>query len=310
MGNQNKGKIEYLVDYIEDMIRRDWESQNPKNKTGVKKYDSQDGTGFINGFNEHTAMVTLASKVNMSVRNLQLFFKANMHETVQSYITRRRLDYAQLLMKYSTKLNMQDLSYRLGFQNKQALNNFIGKHFHRTTPTQKKSELSSKIQKTQDDTPRERIHLPKTIVIYMSYTGNYDDCASELFEKETWGYLKQFAEKNDLLDDNTRYWGIAFDDTNISNSEQCLYYAALSINPNKKFDTKGEEGIRTMILREGDYMVYTYHGAYSGLDAFYDAILQQPDYSLGPDPILEEYCDSATNVKDEDHITKVWIPVY
>jgi AraC-like DNA-binding protein/DNA gyrase inhibitor GyrI len=306
-------RIDQLVHYIEDMIRRDWEDPMSKETLHVKHYKSKEVTGF----NEHTAMVTLADKVGMGVRNLELYFKANMHESVKDYIQRRRLDYAQQLLKYST-LSMKDLSNRLGFQNKQALFNLIRKHLD-ATPQTKKAELCSKVQCTQEKIPSEQKHLPATLIIYVSHIGDYNDSALDFFEDETWDELQKIAVGQGVADENPQYWGIAFDDADITNPGQCLFYAAVSIHTDDESKIKaickqplkiGEMTLKIdkMMLHEGDYLVFTYRGAYSGLDAFYDAILQQSGCTLGHGTILEQYCDVPDNCADKRPITKVWVP--
>jgi AraC-like DNA-binding protein/DNA gyrase inhibitor GyrI len=307
-------KIDQLVHYIEDMIRRNWVSSTPKEKLDVKKYNSQ----LVNGFNEYTAMVTLADKVGMGVRNLELYFKANMHESVKDYIQRRRLDYAQQLLKHST-LSITDLSNRLGFHNKQALFNLMRKRFG-ATPQTKKAELCSKVQCTQETIPSEQKHLPSTLIIYVSHIGDYNDSTLDFFGDETWDELQKMAVSQGVADENPQYWGIAFDDADITHPERCLFYAAVSIHTTDESRIKaickqtlkiGETNLKIdkMMLREGDYLVFTYRGAYSGLDAFYDAILQRSDCSLGHGTILEQYCDVPDDCADKRPITKVWVPV-
>jgi DNA gyrase inhibitor GyrI len=246
----------------------------------------------------------------MSKRSLQLYFKAYMHEGIQSYTSRRRLEYAQLLIKQSD-MQLCDVADRLGFANQQALSNMMKERYD-ATPTGKREELiglmEQRIQGMKIDKPR-REFLNAFPVLYMAYNGNYNDYASEVFEEESWNRLQRYAESKGWGDAEPQYWGIAFDDTDITDADQCRFCAAVSINPRLNYRTNVNDETKVMTLPEGNYLVYTYRGEYNGLDAFYDAVIRNLPCPLGSGPILERYLNSPADVAEEDLITEVWVPV-
>ena len=66
-------------------------------------------------------------------------------------------------------------------------------------------------------------------VLFLSYIGNYDTCSTVAFETYTWDCLYKYAKENSLLPDKEDYWGIAYDDTDITSLEKCRFYACIAI---------------------------------------------------------------------------------
>jgi DNA gyrase inhibitor GyrI len=293
MTDRYKGNIEEVVQYIEHKIRTDWRTMTSNES-----------------FSEATKTETLMDVALMSKRSLQLYFKAYMHEGIQSYTSRRRLEYAQLLIKQSD-MQLCEVADRLGFANQQALSNMMKERYD-ATPTGKREELiglmEQRIQGMKIDKPR-REFLNAFPVLYMAYNGNYNDYASEVFEEESWNRLQRYAESKGWGDAEPQYWGIAFDDTDITDADQCRFCAAVSINPRLNYRTNVNDETKVMTLPEGNYLVYTYRGEYNGLDAFYDAVIRNLPCPLGSGPILERYLNSPADVAEEDLITEVWVPV-
>jgi AraC family transcriptional regulator len=293
MINRYKENIEEVVQYVEHKIRTDW-------RTMASGED----------FSEATKIEKLTGIALMGRRNLQLYFKAYMHEGIQSYISRRRLEYAQLLMKQSD-IQLCEVADRLGFANQQALSNMMKERYD-ASPTDKREELigmmERRIQGMKVDEPH-RKSLTAFPLLYLSYTGNYSDYASDVFEEVSWNRLQEYAELKGWADAEPQYWGIAFDDTDITDADQCRFYAAVSINPKLNYRTKANDEMKVMTLPGGNYLVFTYRGEYTGLDAFYDAVIRCLPRPLGNGPILERYLNSPADVAEEELITEVWIPI-
>jgi AraC family transcriptional regulator len=293
MTDRYRGNIEEVVQYIEHKIRTDWRT--------VTSSES---------FGEATKTERLTRIALMSRRSLQLYFNTYMHEGIQSYTSRRRLEYAQLLMKQSD-MQLCEVADRLGFANQQALSNMMKERYD-ATPTGKREELNrlmeQRIRGMKIDEPR-REHLKASPILYLAYTGNYSDYTSEVFEEESWDRLQEYATDNGWADAEPQYWGIAFDDTDITDADQCRFCAAVSIAPGLNHSAKVNDEIKVMTLPEGNYLVYTYRGEYDGLDAFYDAVIRSLPCPLGNGLILERYLNSPADVTKEDLITEVWVPV-
>ena len=126
--NSNKssyqGQIETILHYLISMIQKNW--------TG-KTADE---------FNRLISIPELAKMACMSVRNLQLMFKAYTSETLHQYIIRTRMEYAQQLLK-DNKKSIAEIYEYIGFANQSALNNTLQKKYNLTP-----RELQKKLLET------------------------------------------------------------------------------------------------------------------------------------------------------------------
>lgn len=294
--NPNKfsyqGQIETILHYLDSMIQKNW--------TG-KTADE---------FNHILSIPELAKIACMSVRNLQLMFKAYTSETLHQYIIRTRMEYAQQLLK-DNNMSITEICEYIGFANQSALNNALQKKYNLTP-----RELQKKLLETTHVYPSPilpcRIVESETIpILFLSYTGDYNTCSSVAFETYTWDCLYEYAKENSLLPNKEDYWGIAYDDTDITSSEKCRFYACMTIQRGTGFSPSLTSQIKYMELPQSTYAVYTHQGDYALLDAFYETILKQlpQSYCLGETPILEHYLNSPTDTEVKELLTEVWIPI-
>ena len=287
-----QGQIETILHYLNSMIQKNW--------TG-KTADE---------FNRLLSIPELAKIACMSVRNLQLMFKAYTSETLHQYIIRTRMEYAQQLLK-DNNMSITEIYEYIGFANQSAFNNTLQKKYNLTP-----RELQKKLLETAHVYPSPispcRIVEPETIpVLFLSYIGDYETCNTAAFETETWDYLHKYAEENSLLPDKEDYWGIAYDDTDITSSEKCRFYACMTIQKETGFNPSLTSQIKYMELPQSTYAVYTHQGDYVLLDAFYETILKQlpQSYRLGETPVLEHYLNSPTDTDTKGLLTEIWIPI-
>ena len=112
-------------------------------------------------------------------------------------------------------------------------------------------------------------------------------------------------KNHQALSEETRFIGISFDDPNVTKQEQCRFYACASVQ--KKIAPAGAFG--TIQLRKGKYAVYTLKGSYSGLQELYNNISANFDYSLRHGMAFEEYLNNCYDTKEEDLLTKIFIPI-
>ena len=129
-----------------------------------------------------------------------------------------------------------------------------------------------------------------------------------------WGITKGFDDLiylNSLLPDKEDYWGIAYDDTDITSLEKCRFYACIAIQKRVGSNPPLTNPIKHMDLPQGTYAVYIHQGDYALLDAFYEIILKQlpQSYCLGETPILEHYLNSPADTDVKELLTEVWIPI-
>ncbi|WP_254871708.1 GyrI-like domain-containing protein [Bacteroides acidifaciens] len=261
-------------------------------------------------FNHLLSIPELAKIACMSVRNLQLMFKAYTSETLHQYIIRTRMEYAQQLLK-DKNMSITEICEYIGFANQSALNNALQKKYN-LTPRELQKKLLETTHVYPSPIPLCRIVESETIpILFLSYTGDYNTCSSVAFEAYTWDYLYEYAKENSLLPNKEDYWGIAYDDTDITSSEKCRFYTCMTIQRGTGFSPSLTSQIKYMELPQSTYAVYTHQGDYALLDAFYETILKQlpQSYCLGETPILEHYLNSPTDTEVKELLTEVWIPI-
>ena len=208
-------------------------------------------------------------------------------------------------------MSITEICEYIGFANQSALNNALQKKYNLTP-----RELQKKLLETTHVYPSPilpcRIVESETIpILFLSYTGDYNTCSSVAFETYTWDCLYEYAKENSLLPNKEDYWGIAYDDTDITSSEKCRFYACMTIQRGTGFSPSLTSQIKYMELPQSTYAVYTHQGDYALLDAFYETILKQlpQSYCLGETPILEHYLNSPTDTEVKELLTEVWIPI-
>lgn len=294
--NPNKfsyqGQIETILHYLDFMIQKNWTEKT------------------ADEFNHLLSIPELAKIACMSVRNLQLMFKAYTSETLHQYIIRTRMEYAQQLLK-DKNMSITEICEYIGFANQSALNNALQKKYN-LTPRELQKKLLETTHVYPSPIPLCRIVESETIpILFLSYTGDYNTCSTVAFEAYTWDCLYEYAKENSLLPDKEDYWGIAYDDTDITSSEKCRFYACMTIQRGTGFSPSLTSQIKYMELPQSTYAVYTHQGDYALLDAFYETILKRlpQSYCLGETPILEHYLNSPTDTEVKELLTEVWIPI-
>lgn len=287
-----QGQIETVLHYLNTMIQKNWTG-----KTAAE-------------FNHLLSIPELAKIAYMSNRNLQLMFKAYTGETLHQYIIRTRMEYAQQLLK-DNNMSITEIYEYIGFANQSALNNALQKQYNLTPREIQKNLLQTK-HIYPSPVPPCRIVESETIpVLFLSFIGDYNTCSTVAFESYTWDCLYEYAKENSLLPDKEDYWGIAYDDSDITSSEKCRFYACMTIKKVTGFSPSFTSPIKRMELPQSTYAVYTHQGDYVLLDAFYETILKQlpQSYFLGETPILEHYLNSPTDTDTKELLTEVWIPI-
>jgi DNA gyrase inhibitor GyrI len=139
-------------------------------------------------------------------------------------------------------------------------------------------------------------------LVYIRIIGQYGE--KEPYET-AWNKLLRFLDDNQALSKDTRLIGISFDDPNVTKSKQCRFYACASVQ--KKMIPNGPFG--TIQLQRGKYAVYTLKGSYSGLQELYNNISINFPYSIRHGLTFEEYLNCPNETKEENLLTKIFIPI-
>ena len=284
-----KGQLINVLHYINQQIQKDW--------TGTAS----------NAFNQTVHRDVLAEIACMSPRNFQLYFKSYFTEPFGEYIDRLRREFALQLIQEG-QFTHAEIAERVGYANDTALYNVFKKKYQYTPSEYKEQVVQNK--KVITDKIDFRIEISKEIpVIFLSYIGDYDNLSTSFFEEDSWDKLYDFALSQNILPEKEEYWGICYDNREITDSEKCRFYACLTIS--NLIPRKIADEIKSMTILSSQYAVFTHIGAYEDLDHFYDIAIQSIsfEYTLSDNLILERYLNSPIDTPESELITELWIPI-
>ena len=250
------------------------------------------------------ALDVLADRMCVSVRQLLRIMRSSLNEPLSAYVARQRLERAVMYMQ-AEEMSLTNLSEMVGYDNPQSFSKAFKKQFG-TSPKAYMNELQARLKSYAKSDGN---HLPAKIceeddldLVYIRIIGKYGD--SEPYEA-AWQKLVSFLRNQQAFSEATRFIGISFDDPNVTRPDRCRFYACASVQ--KNITPTGAFG--TIRLRKGKYAVFTLKGSYSGLKDLYNNINVNFDFVLRHGIAFEEYLNNAYTTKEEDLLTKIFIPI-
>lgn len=252
----------------------------------------------------------ISEVANISEYHFHRIFKAIIGENIGEYVMRLRLeDIAQQLRM--TNKSLSQIALQKGYATKYALSKAFKNHFgvspstYRMQPQNEAFFERGDVRKQILLYPEFRIIEAKKVV-YIRIIDWYG--APESYAK-AWHKLGQFALKHHLINKDTEYIGLSFDDPTITEPENCRFYACFTTN--EDIAPTGPFGLQ--IIEGGLYAVFVLQGAYSGLlDLYYNIYinwLPQSGYQLRQMIAFEKYLNSPRCVAEEDLLTEIYVPV-
>ncbi|MDR2962020.1 MAG: GyrI-like domain-containing protein [Bacteroidales bacterium] len=251
-------------------------------------------------------LARLARHIGVSERQLLRIMRSALSESLAAYIARQRVERSVLYLQ-SEKMSLAHLAEKVGYDNPQSFSKAFKKHFG-ISPKTYLHELQQKLQnfvqngENTQALESEICEIEERELVYIRIVGRYGE--SELYNA-AWGKLVGFLIENQAFSAETRFIGISFDSPNVTRSEQCRFYACACVQ--KAITPKGEFG--TIRLQRGRYAVFTHKGSYAGLQALYNNISLNFAHTLRFGLAFEEYVNSRHDTKEEDLLTKIFIPI-
>lgn len=308
--------IELCAKYMTDITQDEAVEHLKKKLPTLKRWAQKENTqkeyhksinkvlDYINEhLNEKPDLTTLSQIANVSSFHFHRIFKAIIGENLGGYVQRIRLEYIAGKLK-TTDMSLSSLAEKAGYTTEQALSKAFKKHFGVPPSTYK---LVSSEKKTYDEQLHPQIYeIEQKNLIYIRVIAPYG--TKEVYNR-AWEELHQFATENNLLQASNEWLGISFDDPNTTNANKCRFYACLAIE--KSFPATGKIGCKK--IKSGLYAVFTHRGSYQNLNDFYKHIwfgwLPSSGYRLRRATFFEKYVTNPDDVKKEDLITEIYIPI-
>lgn len=260
---------------------------------------------YINDhLNEKPDLETLSSIANISPFHFHRVFKGIIGENLGEYVQRLRLEYVAGKLR-TTNMTLDMLAERTGYNSKQSLSKAFKKFFgvppgvYRITPGKWKEYASINLS------PRICKISSKKIL----YTRIIDEYGSSESYNKAWKELYMFAILNKVYSESSESLGISFDDPSVTDTSKCRFYACVSIE--KEIEPSGK--FATKIIEGGLYAIFTHRGSYKGLHDLYKNIwfgwLPSSKYHIRKGVFFEKYLNNPSEVKEDDILTEVYIPV-
>jgi len=251
----------------------------------------------------------LAEMANLSKFHFHRIMRAFLDESLGSYINRIRLETAVKLLRYSAQ-PINDIAYQIGYDTPSAFSKGFKKMFG-VSPTyiRKNKSLKNEQKNTAMINNFQLVETTKTIkdiqVIFQQSKGKIGDNTT----KANWETLFAKAQKLQVLNPESKFYGINWDDPEITPKEKVRYDACISIQNNINTETN----FSSKTISGGKYLCFLYKGDYQNLGLVYNHIFRdwiiKKDYDLREEPIFEQYINNKEITATEDLLTEIFIPI-
>ncbi len=254
--------------------------------------------------NEKIQLDSLASRMCVSPYHFHRIMRTYLNEPLANYITRQRLERSAMLLK-TKSISLTELAEKVGYETPQSFSKAFKIHFGISPAAFRKVSYSDfsvirKENKFIKPYLKPVVTQEKDInTIYIRIIGKYGDKKQYT---HTWKKLGEFLNNKNLRTPETRWFGISFDDPDITLHTQCRFYACAGIQI--PFSPEGEFG--SLKIKAGNFAVYTYTGNDDSLQNIYDNIYYNFPYELRDASSYEEYLYDGITGK---LITRIYIPI-
>ena len=266
-------------------------------------------TYIDDNLNENPELDKLAGIANLSKFHFHRIMKAFLNEPLGSYINRIRLETAVKLLRYSSQ-PIKDIAYQVGYETISAFSKGFKKRFGVSPTSIRKHE--NQIIKQNKNSNMSDFQLAETVknikdiqVIFQQSKGKIGDHTT----KANWENLYENAQKRQMINAETKFYGINWDDPEITPLEKVRYDACISINNDTALNTE----FSNKTIAGGKYLCFLYKGDYQNLDLVYNQIFRdwviKMDYDLREEPVFEQYINNKEITPTEDLLTEIFIPI-
>ena len=267
-------------------------------------------THIDSNLDEKQDLETLAEIANLSKFHFHKIMKAYLGETLGNYINRVRLETAIKLIRYSTQ-PIYEIAYQVGYETISAFNKAFKKRFG-VSPTSFRKHKDQLIIQHKNSSHMNDFQLVKSIktikdipVIFQQSKGSIGNKVTQ----ENWNTLFAQAQRLQVLSRESKFYGINWDDPEITPLEKARYDACISIQNSEEINA----AFSNKTICGGKYLCFLFKGDYKNLGSVYNYIFSnwiiKMDYNLRDEPIFEQYINNKEITPTEDLLTEIFIPI-
>lgn len=240
-------------------------------------------------------------------------FKLNTGESITDYVTRLRLEKAQL--KVIQETSIIDVALDVGYETPNGFNKAFKKTFGVSPLKYKKikRDFLDKFKGKLTQTPQ-KVVLEDKFVIFTREVGDYN-----VSSKIAWDRLiKESISKGMIFHnfceenlENAELFGICHDDPTVTKAENIRYDACIYFNEDLTNSFK-KIGFQTKIIDGGNYIMARHYGDCEGnLDSWLGLYCwcEQNGYKFRNLPPYEKYINILEVENSVDRIIEIYIPV-
>ena len=251
----------------------------------------------------------LAKIANLSKFHFHRIMRSFLNETLGSYVNRVRLETAVKLLRYSSH-PVHDIAYRVGYQTPSAFTKGFKKMFG-ISPTHIRKN-KSRINDDKPDTVEYNFQLVESVKYIKDINVVFQQSKGKVGDKSTnanWDSFFAKALNHQLINRESKFYGINWDDPEITTKEKVRYDACISIDDNFESPT----GFSKKTIKGGKHLCFLYKGDYENLGQVYDCIFKNwiisMNYNLREEPVFEQYINNKEITAKEDLLTEIFIPI-
>ena len=251
----------------------------------------------------------LAKIASVSKYHFHRMIKSYLGESLGTYVNRIKIETGAKLLKYSDS-SISEIAYKIGYETPTSFNKGFKKQFGVSPSNFRKNpnhsfEIGEKpVKKKKFELKVEEENVPQIMILTNQSKGAIGTDDMEV----VWETLMSFAGQNGLLTENTKLFGVHWDDPSITLSHNLRYDACISTDKEVKhprFVIKGIGG--------GKYLCFTYKGDYQNLKDVYDQIFREyiltKNILLREEPLFDHFLNDKNKTATEDLLTKIFVPI-
>ncbi len=256
---------------------------------------------------EEHSLEKLSEKAHLSKFHFHRIMKAYLSESLGSYINRIRMETAIKLIRYSNQ-PIKEIGYNIGYNTPAAFNKAFKKLFNTTPLNVRKQSFIKPEGEIKKDAIRFEFLVtektfPPTDVIYQQSRGAIGGKETS----DSWDDFFHKANDKGLIDFETKFYGINWDDPEITVISKVRYDACISVN------TSQVDSFSVRTIAGGKHLCFLYKGDYQKLGEVYDCIFREwiikKDIELREVPVFEQYINNKEITAKENLLTEIFIPI-
>ncbi|KID55067.1 AraC family transcriptional regulator [Pseudoalteromonas luteoviolacea] len=252
---------------------------------------------------------TLADIACMSAYHFHRIYREYAGETINVTVRRMRMLKAATYLVRSD-LSQQQIAKQVCYGSVEAFNRAFTKHYGETPNQYRQQRAYSASHVTalyptsskeyHSMYPVEQQNIETIELIGLNHIGDYMQIG-QAFEK-----LSLMAAKADLIDQNTRFFGIYFDDPESVPQAQLKSMACITVDKNK---LPAKHAFKQLTIPAGNTVSILFKGDYTELEKPYNWLygqwLPQSQFELADFPPFEEYLNDLKDTAPQDLLTRI-----